>query len=192
MAATDLTRTPAVRVTRIDGRGALRAWRAAYTFPLLVMFATCITVDAIPGAGTAARELLQLKLAAGWNPPPGIAIVLSIAANNTLHSVWPLTLGLLDLQARRWTRALADALVIANLVVPGVLVGSALGAYGPRTLSYLPHVPVELAGIAAGAAGWIIERDGPLGGRERAVGIGVSMAVLLVAASVEAYLVPHR
>jgi hypothetical protein len=170
----------------------LRAWRAAYTFLLLVMFATCITVDAIPGARTPARELLHLKLAAGGNPPPTVLLVASIAANNTLHSVWPLTLGLLDLQARRWTRALADAVVIANLIVPGLLVGSALAAYGPRTLPYLPHVPVELAGIAAGAAGWIVERDGWLTARERAIEIGVTVAVLLLAASIETYLVPHR
>jgi hypothetical protein len=191
MAATDLS-TPAVRVTRIDGRGALRAWSTAYTFLLLVTFATCITVDAIPDAGTPARELLLLKLTAGWNPPPNIALVLSIAANNTLHSVWPLTLGLLDLQARRWTRALADAFVIANLILPGLLVGSALAAYGPRTLLYLPHVPIEFAGIAAGASGWLVKRDRHLTGRERILWIGATIALLLLAAAIEAYLVPHR
>jgi hypothetical protein len=197
MAAADVTQTVGIaldasRVTSVDARSALRAWRAAYTFLLLVMFATCITVDAIPGAGTPARELLHLKLTGGGNPPPNVALVLSIAANNTLHSVWPLTLGLLDTQARRWTRALADAFVIANLAVPGVLVGAAIATYGTQMLAYLPHVPVEFAGIAAGAAGWLIERGRPLTTRERSIGIGVTVAVLLLAAAIEAYLVPHR
>jgi hypothetical protein len=192
MAATELTYTPAVRVTHIDGRGALRAWHTAYTVLLLATFATGIAVYAIPGGRTLARELLHLKLAADGNPPPTVLLVASIAAHNTLHSIWPLTLGLLDLQARRWTRAVADAMVIANLTVPGVLVGSALAAYGPRTLLYLPHVPIEFAGIAAGAGGWLIERDRRLTARERAIGIGVTVAVLLLAATIEAYLVPHR
>lgn len=197
MAATELTQRAVNaldvrRISSVDAPSALRAWRATYAFLLLVMFATYITVDAIPGAGTAAREILRLKLTAANNPPPNVALALSIAANNALHSVWPLTLELIDAQARRWTRALADALVTSNLIVPGVLVGAALAAHGPRTLPYLPHVPVELAGITAGAAGWAVERDGRLSGRERAIGIGVSVAVLLFAASIEAYLVPHR
>ena len=200
MGATDLSRRPAVGRSHTEAPSALRAhaphpvhaWRATYTFLLLVTFATCITVDAIADAGTPVRAMLRLKLTAGWNPPPNVALLFSIAANNTLHSVWPLTLGLLDAQRRRVTRTIADALVLANLIVPGLLVGSALAAYGPRTLLYLPHVPVEFAGIAAGGAGWLVERGRPLTTRERAIGIGVTVAVLLLAAAVEVYLVPHR
>jgi hypothetical protein len=100
---------------------------------------------------------LPLTLTAAHNPPPSLAGVLSIAINNTLRSVWPLTLGLIDAQRRRVTRLLADGAVLANLLVSGTLVGGAVGGYGVRVLAFLPHLPLEWAGLAMGAAGWAVE-----------------------------------
>jgi len=96
------------------------------------------------------------------------------------------------MQRGRATRTLADALVLANLLAPALLLASALAGYGPRALPYLPHVPVEWAGIATGAGGWLIERHRPLTARERATWITATIAILTCAASIETYLVPHR
>jgi hypothetical protein len=146
----------------------------------------------VPGAPALARGLLHLSLTATHNPPPSVPGVISIALNNMLHSVWPLSLGLLDAQRRRFTRALADAFVTANLAVPGLLVGTALAGYGTRALPYLPHVPVEFAGIAIGSAGWLVERHRSLALRERILYAGATVVLLLLAATIETYLVPHR
>jgi hypothetical protein len=191
MATTELSslsRRVWVPVARDD----LRAWRGTCRLMLLITLATGVTVCVVPDARTLARELLRLTLSANHNPPPSLLLVVSIAANNALHSVWPCTLGLLDAQRRRVSRLIADACVLANLAVPAVLVGSALAAYGTRTLPYIPNVPVEFVGIAAGATGWLVERDRPLTKRERAGWIGLSIVLLLCAATIETYLVPHR
>jgi hypothetical protein len=146
----------------------------------------------VSGGPTLAHGLLRLTLTAAHNPPPSVANVISIAANNTPHSVWPLSLGLLDAQRRRATRMLGDALVTANLAVPGVLVGAALATYTTRVLPYLPHVPLEFVGIATGAGGWIVERARPLTPRARILCVGATVVALMVAATIETCLVPHQ
>lgn len=171
------------------------AWRAfVLTYAALLAFtlATAASVWLVPGGPALARELLRLSLTAAHNPPPSVAGVISIAANNTLHSVWPLSLGLIDAPRRRVARALADVLVTANLLVPGLLVGAALAAYAMRALPYLPHTPVEFAGVAIGSAGWIVERNRPVTARERILCAGATVLLLLVGATIETYLVPHR
>ena len=168
-------------------KASLVTYAALLTLTLCLSAIVCIT----PGASTLARELLQLKLSAAVNPPPNIGMILSIVANNALHSAWPLTLGLIA-PRRRLTRTLADSFVLANLLIPALLIGGALGGYGPRALPYLPHVPVEWAGIATGATGWMIERHTPLTPRERTTWIALTIALLTCAASIETYLVPHR
>ncbi|HEY5286000.1 MAG TPA: hypothetical protein VIJ50_02730 [Solirubrobacteraceae bacterium] len=86
---------------------------------------SCVLVLAVPGGPAFAQGLLPLTLTPAHNPPPSLAGVLSITANNTLRSVWPLTLGLIDAQHRKVTRLLADGAVLANLVLSGLLVGGA-------------------------------------------------------------------
>jgi hypothetical protein len=166
----------------------LTAYAGIWTFTLTAG----AVVYAAPGGPALARQLLALKLSAVHNPPPTIGLVLSIALNNTLRSTWPLLLGPLGAQRNRITRMLADGAVLANLLVASLLVGGALGGYGLRVLPYLAHVPVEWAGIAVGASGWLIERQRPT--RTSAlVGALASLAVLLLcAALLEATLAPHR
>ncbi len=168
-----------------------RAWLLTYStlWTLTIGFAAIVCITS--GGGLLVRELLRLKLSATANPSPSITAVVSIAVNNTLHSVWPLTLGLIGVQRRRLTRTFADALVLASLLVPALLVGGALGAYGIRVLLFLPHVPLEWAGIAIGAAGWLIERKRPLTGRERTGLLVIAVLLLICAASIETCLVPH-
>jgi hypothetical protein len=177
---------------RTSGNGQWRAWLVTYTTLWALTLAVAIVVCITPDAPALTRELLHLKLNADANPQPSIGVILSIAANNALHSTWPLTLGLLDAQRRRFTRTIADALALTNLLVPALLAGGALAGYGLRALPYLPHVPVEWAGIATGTTGWLIERHTPLTPRERTTWIALTIALLTCAASIETYLVPHR
>lgn len=171
-----------------------RAWLPIYGALWEVTLASGLLVLLVPGARPVARELLGLSLTAAHNPPPSLGGVASIAANNILHSVWPLSLGLIDAQRHRFTRRLADLAVGANLVVAGVLVGSAVGGYGSRVLAFLVHVPLEWAGITLGSAGWTIERTGArrLSWHQRGLVFGATTTLQACAALVESLLAPHR
>jgi hypothetical protein len=132
-----------------------RSWVLAYGALWAFTFGSAVLVALVPCASALARGSLRLSLEASRNPPPSLGGVASIAANNTLHGVWPLLLGLVDAQRHRLTRVLADGVVVANLLVAGLLVGTALEGYGLQVLPFLVHVPLEWTGIAVGApVGW--------------------------------------
>jgi hypothetical protein len=118
--------------------------------------------------------------------------VLSIAANNTLRSVWSITLGLIDAQQRPVTRLLANAAVLANLLVPALLIAGAICGYGPQALPYLPHAPVDLAGIAVGAATWIVDQKQPISYHWRCSAASFAVAILICSTTIEAFDTPHR
>lgn len=173
-------------------RDAWHAWLRAYALLWAFTVGACVLVLVVPGGPSLARRLLPLSLAAAHNPPPSLAGVLSIAANNTLRSVWPLTLGLIDAQRRRVTRLLVDGAVLANFLVSALLVGAAVGGYGVRVLAFLPHLPLEWAGLAGGIAGWVVERGQKLSLHERELVILFTVGILVCAAAAETYLVPHH
>jgi hypothetical protein len=52
------------------------------------------------------------------------------------------------------------------------------------------HVPLEWTGIAAGSAGWVIERKRQLDGR--CFGVALTALLLFCATAIETCLVPHR
>ena len=192
MATPELTQQQSWDTPHTVRSPALERWRNVCALMLLGVPWSAMIVDLVPGGSAFVRGVLHLALTAAHNPPPTMLLVASIAANNTLHSVWPCTLGLLGTQRRRSTRMIANAVVLANLAVPAILVSSALGAYGTRLLPYIPNIPIEFAGIAAGATGWLIEREQTLTTRERAHWIALNILLLVCAAIVETYLVPHR
>ena len=177
------TRSSFVRETRW-------AWVRVYALLWAFTLGSCVLVLVVPGGPALARRVLPLTLTAAHNPPPSLAGVLSIAANNTLRSVWPLTLGLLDAQRRRVTRLLADGVVLGNLVVSGLLVGGAVGGYGVRVLVFLPHLPLEWGGIAVGAAGWVVERKRQLCRHERVIAVTLTVGILASSAIIETDLAP--
>lgn len=190
MAATELSAWAPARPAAPRPPSMWRAWAHAYALLWAFTLGSALLITITPGASVLARELLHLKLGASTNPPSSLAIVASIAANNMLRSSWPLALGPLGAGRNRFTRALADGAVLANLLVAGLLVGGALGGYGTRVLPYLPNVPVEWAGIASGTAGWFIERRRPLIQRERVAVSACTAALLICAAICESCLSP--
>lgn len=170
----------------------LGAWGACYVLLCTGTLAIALLVSVIPGGPALARQLLHLTLSGAANPPPSVAGALSIAANNTLHTVWPLTLRPLGAHRHRITRALADCAVAANVCVPALLVGGALAGYGTGVLAFLVHVPVEWAGIALGNSAWVLARRRALRPGERVAVLVGSLLVLCVAAGIETWLTPHR
>jgi hypothetical protein len=173
-------------------REAWRAWVRVYALLWAFTLGSCVLVLVVPGGPAFARAMLPLTLTGAHNPPPSLAGVLSIAANNTLRSVWPLTLGLIDAQRRLVTRLLADGAVLGNLLVSGLLVGGAIGGYGIQMLAFLPHLPLEWGGLAIGAAGWAVDRERRVVGGGKGLALILSAGTLLCAAMIETHIAPHR
>ena len=123
-----------------------RAWALAYGVLWTFTLGSAAFVRVAPGGQALARQVLHLALTASHNPPPSLDGVVSIAFNNTLHSVWPLTLGLLGAQRRRFTRLLADVAVLSNLLLAAVLFGGAVGGYGVRVLPVPPPCSARVGG----------------------------------------------
>jgi hypothetical protein len=144
-----------------------------------------------PGASGLARAVLGLSLSGTRNPAPGAGVAMGIAVNNVFRGSWPLALGPLGAAGRRVTRACGDLAVAGNVLVCAALVGAAVGGYGLRTLAFLAHVPLEWAGVAAGVAGWLVERRGPLRGAERGWWVCMLVGLFGLAAIVETWLAPH-
>lgn len=163
----------------------------AYGVLWALTLAVMALVLTLPDGGPIARGVLCLALSATGNPAPSVAGVLAVAINNCLHAGWPLALGPLGATRRPVTRKLADVAVALNVLVCAALTGAALGGYAPRIVVFLPHLPLEWAGIAVGAAGWLVERRRPLTARERARCACALILLLLAAAIVEIYATPH-
>ncbi len=194
MAAAELTRPAGHAARRRWLPVGLRAlWGSAY---LAVWTLTLVPAAVIALAGhplsQPARQWLGLTLTAQNNAPPQLAQVLGLAAHNIPIVSWPLLLGVLGAHRNRLARHVTDGFVLVWLVANTLPVGAALGAYGVAVVPYLPHLPLEWGGLALGVSGWLAQRRRALTVRE---GIGVFaliVCVLLCAAALETFAVPHR
>ena len=176
---------------RSGGAQPVRAWLVVLALLWALTLLADLTTTAIAPLAEAARELLTLRLVPTTNPPPSLGRVLAIAAHNIETAGWPLLLPLLDAQRRRWSRALADIAVVANLAVNAILVGLALGAYDARLLAYVPQLPLEWAGLAVAPADWWLRRTDFARG-PRLVPLIALVLLLGLAALLETVCVPHR
>lgn len=123
---------------------------------------------------------------------PNLATAMELFAHNALVALWPLALTALGWHGLTGIRLVGDALLAAQLVAHGLLVGSALGQH-PETWRYLPHLPLEWLAIATPAAAWLTARRGRPArpaATTLAAGAGACVAALLGAAPIETYLVP--
>jgi hypothetical protein len=116
----------------------------------------------------------------------------TLAAHNIPIAAWPLLLGLLVGLSDGRARRAADVVVLACVLVNTVPVGAALGAYGAQLIPFIPQLPVEWAGLAVGYGSWLIQRRRALSVQERLTWLALLSLVLLVAAGLEIYAVPHR
>jgi hypothetical protein len=192
MAATELS-SPGRISRRWLPAGLPAAWLYAYA---AVWTATLIPAALVGLAGGAlalrARHLLALTLTAQHNPPPGIGPVLALAAHNIPIASWPLLLGVMGAHRHRLAMHVADGVLLACIILNTLPVGAALGAYGSPLLPYVPQLPLEWAGLALGASGWLLHRRRALSFSEGFALLALIAGVLLCAAAIETVAVPHR
>jgi hypothetical protein len=138
------------------------------------------------------RSVLKATLSAQHNPPPTLGHVLVLAAHNIPLTAWPLLLGPFGAHHSRFQTHLADGLLVACITVNTLQVAAALDAYGTAVLPYLPHLPIEWAGLALGASTWLLQRRHALTVPEGLGLLALIAGVLLCAAALETVAVPHR
>jgi hypothetical protein len=173
--------------------GLLRAWLPCYVAIWIATLSVALLV-ALCGQSLAhpARQMLALRLEPQSTPPPHPGHVLALAAHNIPIAAWPLLLGVIGAHRHRLARQIADTVLVACIIANTLPVGAALGAYGSTLLPYIPQLPLEWAGLALGAAAWLVQRQRAISVREGLQWLGLIALLLLCAAVVESVAVPHR
>lgn len=138
------------------------------------------------------RRLLGATLSAQHNAPPQLGHVLVLAAHNIPVFSWPLLLGAFGANRSRFQTRVADGLLVACIFVNTAQVGVGLAAYGWALLPYLPQVPLEWVAAALGASAWLVQRRRALTVKEGFGVFALIVAVLVCAAALETFVVPHR
>jgi hypothetical protein len=192
MATPELTGGHQAGTRRLPG-GGTEAWLCAYGALWALTLATAgLLAVAGPTLQAPTRRLLALTLTPSGNPPPNGWRVLALAAHNIPIAAWPLLLGLAGMQRSRRARTATDALVLACMLANTIPAGAALGAYGSALIPYVPQLPLEWAGLAAGYASWLIQRKQAIGLSQRLRWLAVVCVPLISAAVIETTGVPHR
>ncbi len=167
----------------------LRAYAALWTSTLAAGALVALGGSLVGGW---VRRTLALSLSGTGNPPPTVGRMLALAAHNIPIGAWPLLLGVLVAENNRRARRAADAALVACMLANTVPVGAALGAYGASLIPYIPQLPIEWAGLAIGYGSWLIQRRRAVSVHQRLQWVALTIVVLLVAAALESYAVPHR
>jgi hypothetical protein len=170
-----------------------RAWARVYCATWLTTACSAIAV-ALVGDGVArtVRSTLALRLNGETSTARGLGHALALTAHNFPICAWPLLLGVLGADRSRAGRALTDAVLVVALIANTALAGAALGAYGSRLLPYLPQLPAEWAALALGASAWLVQRQRSIALGEAVALVGAIAVLLLCAAVLETFVVPHR
>ena len=121
--------------------------------------------------------------------------VLELGAHNAAVALWPLALVALGWPSIPIARVAGDALIAAQLLAHGLLVGTAFGDE-PGLWRYLPHLPLEWLAIAIPCAAWLTARRARERRDTNTAGLiqiaGACMATLVAAALIETYATPAR
>lgn len=187
MAAAELTR----RERRPGARALARCWALAY---VLVWAATLLPAGAVALAGGGAAGVVRgvLGLALRPDAAPAASAAVGVWLHNLPICGWPLLLTPLGAHRRRAWRVAGDLLVGGCAVMNALPVGAALGAYGGALLPYVPQLPAEWAGLAAGAGWWLACRRQAPRLRDALVWAALIAVLLLAAAAIETWGVPCR
>jgi hypothetical protein len=144
-----------------------------------------------PAAGRLAREQLAALLQPAPHAPDLVDVV-KLAWHNLKICGLPLLLVYTRIRPHGWVGWTIHTAVGANVLVNGIVVGAALGAYGHRIVPYLPHLPIEWAAVALGAGTWFAHTRRPFTQRQGNTLTVALLTAVLLAAGVELYLTPHH
>jgi hypothetical protein len=143
--------------------------------------------------------LVHPGLAGSTRPHPTLTGSLGDAAgilqNNARVLAAPFLLVVLDFPQNRLGRRAGDLIVAALTAASAIPVGIELGRWQGRLLPYLPQLPLEWAALAVAVHVWISGRSGRSGRgptRRPMVLAGVTLTLLIAAASLETWATPHR
>ena len=89
-------------------------------------------------------------------------------------------------------RRAGDLIVAALTAASTIPVGIELGRWQGRLLPYLPQLPLEWAALAVAVHVWISGRSGRGPTHRLMVLAGLTLALLIAAASLETWATPHR
>jgi len=141
---------------------------------------------AVPGLAPAVREALDFALV----PTAGsVGEMLGILATNARAALFVVAAAWCAGRLRH-VRAVGDVLIAGQAALNCIAVGAALGAYGPRALSWLVHLPLEWAALALVLTAYLESRRRPLPATALLAALLAALAVLTVAAAAESFLVP--
>lgn len=189
MGATELSRRLGARLLPA---GVWACWFAVYVGACMITWIAALVVAAGGAAlQVPARHLLALRLSGAVTPTPDVAHVLALVAHNVPVCCWPLLLGVVGAHRNRVARRVADVLVAGGVIVNVLQVGVAFGAYGQPLLAFVPQLPLEWAALALGATGWLKHRCRPLTVRHGISLVGLTGLLLVCAAVIETFGVPH-
>jgi hypothetical protein len=165
-----------------------------YAAGCAMVLATACACALIPSARWFAHDALALNFHARIRPAPAptLGTFSSLLLTNVRATAWPLVPVALRAEQSCGLRRIVYGAVLISLGANVLPVGAALGVYRLEITPYLPHLPLELYAITAGASSWLLVARG----RHRnahlvAVGISIGVA-LLGAACLETWAVPHR
>jgi hypothetical protein len=140
--------------------------------------------------------LVNPGLAGSTRPHPTLPGSLGDAAgilqNNARVLAAPFLFVVLDFPQSSLGRRAGDLIVAALTAASTIPVGIELGRWQGRLLPYLPQLPLEWAALAVAVHVWIRGRRG-CGPTHRLMALaGLTLALLIAAASLETWATPHR
>jgi hypothetical protein len=166
---------------------------------LSALTAICATAGLImqltPGAATELREQLAFAFA---REPADLAGAVGLAFKNFKVCALALTGAAAQLlyatspRPRTATRWVFDTVLGVAYLANAAQFGVALGAYGTRLLAWIPHVPLELCALAVSAGAYLAARQRQLTARQLCGSAAIAGLLVIAAAIVETWAVPHR
>jgi hypothetical protein len=181
---------PAADRAPAEPGGAGVVWEVVASATVISLALMLVAVVVHVAAPAIARRLLAFAFPAR---PAGLGSAWGILIGNLRLAAAPLAgallVGLADRggRVREPGRALLDVVLTGVVALNVVIVGAGFGAYGARMVRYtLPHGPVELAGYCCALTVYLSARAGRLRARSAWALTAAALALLGVAAVLEA------
>jgi len=165
----------------------MTAFARAYAALWALTAAPAALIAVVPGAAHTARAHLNFAFAP-TDGTPAEALDILLTNGRVLAAI---TLAAWAASRSGALRPMLDASVALTAAVNVALVGVAIGAYGPRALAWLPHLPLEWAALACALAAYSRHRRQAQQLQTLAAPFAAWAVLLVLAAVVESYITAH-